>query len=133
MVFQRRPSRRRPRTHTGRCRTVDQPWRDPLMRKSLLLAFAILVALSCDENLPTGPQTFVAQLKIAVVHDTVVVGDTNVAQAQAFDASGNRIQSLSFLWTAADPSVIGLASPNPDTSSGRTRRLVGQKPGNSGV
>ncbi len=99
-----------------------------------LVGAAVFVVLSCDENLPSGPQTFVAQLKIAVPHDTLVVGDSNAAQAQALDASGNRIQSLAFTWSSTDSSIVGLVSPaSPDTSSGRARRLVGQRTGHSNV
>ena len=102
------------------------------MRKSLPLVFAAaIVALSCNENLPSGPETFAAQLKIVVSHDTLVVGDSNAAQAQALDASGNQIQSLAFTWSSSDNGIVGLASP--DTSSGRTRRLVGQKTGHAVV
>jgi len=99
-----------------------------------LVGATVLVVLSCDENLPSGPQTFAAQLKIAVSHDTLVVGDSNAAQAQALDAAGNRIQSLSFTWTSTDSGTVGLASPaSPDTSSGRARRLVGQRTGHANV
>jgi hypothetical protein len=105
------------------------------MRRALpLLCAGLVVAMSCDENLPNGPQTFAAQLRIAVSHDTLVVGDSSVASAQALDASGNQIRSLAFTWTSADSSVVAFAAPGtPDTSSGRTRRLVGQKTGRSGV
>ena len=99
-----------------------------------LVGAAVFVVLSCDENLPSGPQTFAAQLKIAVSHDTLVVGDSNAAQAQALDASGNRIQSLAFTWSSTDSSTVGLVSPaSPDTSSGRARRLVGQRTGHANV
>jgi Invasin, domain 3 len=105
------------------------------MRRSIPLACAaIFIALSCDENLPSGPQTFTAQLAIVVSHDTLVVGDSNVAQAQAIDAAGHRIQSLSFTWSSADSGVVGLlAFGSPDTSSGRARRLVGQRTGRASV
>ncbi len=99
-----------------------------------LVGAAVFVVLSCDENLPSGPQTFAVQLKIAVSHDTLVVGDSNAVQAQALDASGNRIQSLSFTWSSTDSSIVGLVSPaSPDTSDGRARRLVGQRTGHSNV
>jgi hypothetical protein len=105
------------------------------MRRSIPLACAAFVlVLSCDENLPSGPSTFAAQLRIAVSHDTLVVGDTNAAVAQALDNSGHQIESLAFTWTSVDSSTVGFASPgSPDTSSGRARRLVGKKTGRSGV
>ena len=105
------------------------------MRRFIPLACAALfVVVSCNENLPNGPQTFVAQLRIAVPHDTLVVGDSNAAQAQALDASGNQIESLTFTWTSADSSTVGFASPGAsDTSNGRTRRLIGQRTGRAGV
>lgn len=101
-------------------------------RRVVALA-AAFAALSCNENLPSGPQTFPATLKIAVSHDTVVVGDSNLAQAQAFDGAGHQIQSLTFGWTSADSGIVGLAVLANDTSGGRSRRLVGQKTGRSAV
>ena len=105
------------------------------MRRLLpLLCAGFFVAASCTENLPNGPETFPAQLRIAVAHDTLVVGDSSVAQAQAFDASGHQILALTFTWIFADSSVVGFAFPgSPDTSEGRTRRLIGEKTGRTGV
>jgi hypothetical protein len=105
------------------------------MRRALpFLCAGLIVASACDENLPNGPQTFGAQLRIDVSHDTLVVGDSSVAAAQALDASGHQIQSLTFNWTSADNSVVAFASTGTsDTSSGRIRRLVGQKVGRSAV
>jgi hypothetical protein len=105
------------------------------MRRSIPAVCAVaFVALSCAENLPNGPQTFLAQLKIVVPHDTLVVGDSSAAQAQALDASGNRIQSLAFSWASADSGIVGLATPaSPDTSAGRIRRFVGSRIGRSNV
>jgi hypothetical protein len=105
------------------------------MRRSIPAVSAVaFVAMSCAENLPNGPQTFLAQLKIVVPHDTLVVGDSSAAQAQALDASGNRIQSLAFSWASADSGIVGLATPaSPDTSAGRIRRFVGQRIGRSNV
>jgi hypothetical protein len=105
------------------------------MRRSIpLVGAAVLFVLSCDENLPTGPEAFAAQVKIVVSHDTLVVGDSNAAQAQAIDASGNRIQSLSFIWFSTDSSIVGLASPaSPDTSSGRGKTIIGQHTGRATV
>src|SRR6478736_7777091 len=105
------------------------------MRRAFpLLCAGLVAAFGCDENLPNGPQTFSAQLRIAVSHDTLVVGDSSVARAQALDASGHEIESLGFTWTSADSSTLAFASPGtPDTSNGRTRRFIGQKAGRSGV
>jgi hypothetical protein len=105
------------------------------MRRAFpLLCAGLVAAFGCNENLPNGPQTFAAQLRIAVSHDTLVVGDSTVAHAQALDASGHEIESLGFTWTSADSSTLAFASPgSPDTSDGRTRRFIGQKAGRSGV
>ncbi len=105
------------------------------MRRSIPLACAaVFIALSCSENLPTGPQTFSARLAFSVTSDTVVVGDSDLVEAQAFDAAGNPILSLSYAWSSADSGVVGLATPgNPDSSSGRSRRLVGRRTGHAVV
>jgi hypothetical protein len=101
-----------------------------MMRRHLAALLASLVLIvSCDEKLPTGPNTFAAQLAFLVAHDTVVVGDSSVARAQATDASGRQILSLSFGWTSADTSIVGLAASN--VSGDTTRRLVGRKTGKS--
>src|SRR5207247_9873943 len=99
-------------------------------------ATASIVALSCTENLPSGPGTFGARIQIVLSHDTLVVGDSSTAQAQAIDSQGHAIQSLSFTWRAADSTLLGLAtlSPaTPDASSGRAKRLVGLRTGRSVV
>lgn len=97
-----------------------------------LTAVAMLVsALSCTENLPNGPNTFPATIKISVPHDTLVVGDSSVAQAVATDASGRTIQSLTFVWTSADSTVVGFATPasTADAAAGRNRILIGRRSG----
>src|SRR4051794_29572453 len=100
------------------------------------LGALLLVALSCDENLPSGPNTFAGRIQIVVPHDTVVVGDSSAAQAQAFDAQGRAIQNLTFDWKSADATILGFATPatgNDDALNGRTRSFVGLKPGQSVV
>jgi hypothetical protein len=95
----------------------------------------LVVAMSCSENLPNGPNTFVATLKIGVAHDTLVVGDSSAVQAIATDGSGRTIQSLSFVWASADSAIVGFAAPaaTSDGSSGRARTLVGKRSGRSVV
>ena len=102
----------------------------------VLPATALLVsALSCKENLPSGPDTFPVTIKIGVAHDTIVVGDSSVVQAVATDGSGRTIQSLSFDWTSADSTIVGFATPasTPDGSSGRARTLIGRHGGKATV
>jgi hypothetical protein len=95
----------------------------------------LFFALSCSENLPNGPNTFAATIKIGVAHDTLVVGDSSAVQAIATDAAGNTIQSLSFAWTSADSTIVGFAAPaaTADGSSGRTRTLIGKRSGRAVV
>ena len=91
---------------------------------------------SCSENLPSGPEQFVAQLKIAVPHDTLVVGDSSTAQAQAFDEAGFAVSGLTFDWASASNAILGLAaaaSGSVEQTSGRTQILVGNRPGQSVV
>jgi hypothetical protein len=105
-------------------------------RRVVVLALAGIAALSCTENLPTGPAQFTGgSLSIVLPHDTIVVGDSNTASAQARDASGNFIQGLSFTWTTSDASVVGLSASTatPDAASGRSKALIGLKPGQSAV
>jgi len=66
-----------------------------LPRRSAFLAAALLVGIgsSCTENLPSGPDTFGATIRISVSRDTVVVGDSIGAQAQALDTQGRAIQA----------------------------------------
>ena len=106
--------------------------------RSAFFAAALLVGVgsSCTENLPTGPDTFGAAIKILVPRDTIVVGDSSAAQAQALDSQGRAIQGLTFTWTSGTPSVLDFATPataTPDGTAGRTRTLVGKFPGRSVV
>jgi hypothetical protein len=96
---------------------------------------SLFIALSCSENLPNGPNTFAATIKIVVPHDTLVVGDSSAAQAIATDGAGRTIQSLSFVWASADSTIVGFATPaaTSDGSSGRTRTFVGKRTGRSVV
>ncbi|HTE45537.1 MAG TPA: hypothetical protein VK636_09860, partial [Gemmatimonadaceae bacterium] len=99
-----------------------------------LTAFALLsIGLSCTENLPNGPNTFSASMKIVVPHDTVIVGDSSSAQAQVTDADGHVVQGLKFDWTSADSTIVGFAAAaaTDEGTSGRTRVLVARKTGRS--
>ena len=100
--------------------------------RRLLGAFAalVMVTTSCDEHLPSGPSTFATTIQIVVPHDTVVVGDSTAAQAQAVDAEGHTVQGLKFKWTSADPASLGVNAPTGDDgTAGRTQTLVGKKAG----
>ena len=103
-------------------------------RRAFSLWAALGMVVSCTENLPTGPDNFGVQLSIVVPHDTLVVGDSSVAQARATDGSGHQIQSLSFVWGSADSATLGLAfGSTADGTSGRQRIFVGRKTGRSSV
>jgi hypothetical protein len=90
-----------------------------------------LVLLSCDENLPSGPDTFPARLEIGVTSDTIVVGDSSKAQARAIGPNGGLISGLTFNWTTSSSATLGLASS--DSANARTRTLVGVKAGQSAL
>jgi hypothetical protein len=99
-----------------------------------MFAGLVLLTTSCDENLPVGPSTFATTLKIVVPHDTVVVGDSTAAQAEAVDAEGHVVQGLKFKWTSADAAILGLGTPAPndnDAAAGRSQILLGKKAGRS--
>ena len=103
-------------------------------RRALALSVVgvIGMALSCTENLPSGPDTFSASIRLVVPHDTTVVGDSSVAHAIVMDASGRVIEGLKFNWTSADPNVLGLATPastDSDAASGRAQTFVGKRIG----
>jgi hypothetical protein len=104
--------------------------------RSLCFAAALLVGSSCTENLPSGPDTFGATIKILVPRDTVVVGDSSAVQAQALDSQGHAIQGLKFNWTSGTPTVLDFSAPasgNADAEEGRVRTFVGKFPGRSVV
>src|SRR6266550_680946 len=109
--------------------TVSTRW----TRLALAAVAPLFFALSCTENLPNGPNTFGATIKISVPHDTLVVGDSSVAQAVATDANGRTIQSLFFTWTSADPTIVAIANPAAaaadNASGGRTMILIGRDAG----
>lgn len=97
-------------------------------------AACVAIATSCEENLPIGPNTFSATVQMVVAHDTVIIGDTSLATAKVTDASGREVLGLKFDWSSADSSVVGFAVPSDaDGATGRTRRLIGRKPGVANV
>ena len=96
-------------------------------RPAMFVAVALTVLVSCDENLPTGPDSFAAHLEIGVTSDTIVVGDSSKVQARAFGPSGVLISDLTFNWTSSSTGTLGLASADP--ANGHTRTLIGVKPG----
>ena len=95
----------------------------------------VAITSSCTENLPIGPDTFAAQVQIVAPHDTIVVGDSSAVSANATDGAGNRILSLKFGWTSADSTIVGFAATSADSDgvNGRTRILIGRRPGSSVV
>ncbi len=100
-----------------------------LSRPAMFAAAAVTVLLSCDENLPSGPDAFSARLEIGVVSDTIVVGDSGKAQARAIGPNGVLVSGLTFNWTTSSSATLGLASS--DSASARTRTLVGVRAGQS--
>jgi hypothetical protein len=100
-------------------------------RPAMFAAATLAVLLSCEENLPTGPDAFTARLEIGVTSDTIVVGDSSKAQARAVGPNGVLISDLTFSWTTSNGATLGLASS--DEASARTRTLVAIKPGQSVV
>ena len=100
-------------------------------RPALVAAATLTVLLSCEENLPTGPDAFVARLEIGVTSDTIIVGDSSKAQARAIGPNGVLISGLTFNWATASSAILGLAAS--DAAEARTRTLVAIKPGQSVV
>ena len=102
-----------------------------------LAVLAALVAVqSCEENLPSGPETFPATIRIRATGDTLVVGESRTIEAEAKDAAGNVVQGLSFNWAVSDTNVLGFVTPstsNDDVAAGRSRTLLGRRTGRSTV
>src|SRR4051812_1392598 len=101
--------------------------RSNMTRLALFGAATLTVLVSCNENLPTGPDTFAARLEIGVTSDTIVVGDSSKAQARAVGQNNVLISGLNFNWTTSSAATLGLASS--DEASARTRTLIAVKPG----
>jgi hypothetical protein len=105
-------------------------------RATLLAVASLFAAVSCEENLPNGPDRFPAQLRIVVPRDTIVVGDSTAAQAQAIDANGHVISGLTFKWASSNNNVVGLGIPpatDVDAVAGRTNSLISIRPGQATV
>jgi hypothetical protein len=97
---------------------------------------ALALAVSCDENLPSGPVNFAAGVRIVVPRDTIVVGDTSQASAEVVDGNGGKIQNLSFIWSTTDANVLSIADPvgtAAGDTSGRAKIFIGRRPGRSNV
>ena len=102
-----------------------------ISRPALFAAATLTVLLSCDENLPSGPDAFAVRLEIGVTSDTIIAGDSSKAQARAIGPNGGLISDLTFNWTTSSPATLALASS--DQPAGRTRTLIAVKPGQSVV
>lgn len=108
------------------------------VRRATTIGLASLASLvlttSCNENLPIGPDSFAASVQMIVPRDTLIVGDSSVATVKATDASGRQVLALKFGWSSADSSIISFATAaDSEAASGRTRVLVGKKPGRAAV
>ena len=101
------------------------------LRPAVLSATVLTVLLSCDENLPSGPDAFNVRLEIGVTSDTIIVGDSSKAQARAIGPNNVLISNLTFNWQSSVPATLGLAAS--DEAAARTRTLVAIKPGQSVV
>jgi hypothetical protein len=104
------------------------------LRRAGLVAALMSPAIalySCKENLPSGPATFAATLSLLGLPDTLVSGDSRLAQVQAKDAQGNLILNLAFTWSVADAAVAGLGAA--DTGKGGSRTVIAKATGRSNV
>ncbi len=99
-------------------------------RLGLVLLASAFVVVSCDENLPSGPNTFTVTQAIVSTGDTLVINQTRVVDARVTDAQGNVINGLRYGWASADTNIIGLTIPGTDSTAGQ-RRLVAKRPGQS--
>ena len=97
---------------------------------------SLVLSVSCDENLPSGPAQFTgARLTIQVPSDTLVVGTTRAASAITTDADGHRIALLQYSWASADSAILAVRRPagTAADSSGRSMVFAGKKPGRTTV
>ena len=97
----------------------------------LALIAAAFVVVSCDENLPSGPNTFTVTQTIVSTGDTLVINQARLVDAKVTDAQGNVINGLHYRWASADTNIIGLTIPAGIDSTGGQRRLVAKRPGRS--
>lgn len=102
-------------------------------RLGLVLAASALVVASCDENLPSGPNTFNVTQVIVSTGDTLVINQTRLVDAKVTDAQGNVINGLHYTWASADPTIVELQIPAGVDSTSGQRKLVAKKPGRSVV
>lgn len=96
----------------------------------LALIASAFVVISCDENLPSGPNTFNVTQVIVSTGDTLVINQTRLVDAKVTDAQGNVINGLHYAWASGDTNIIGLTIPAGDSTGGQ-RRLVAKRPGRS--
>lgn len=107
-------------------------------RVFLGIVAAVVAGTSCNENLPSGPNTFSARLTIVAAHDTTVVGDATNLTAQATDANGHLIQDLKYTWASADTTILGVATattvpPATGDSAGHVKTFRGKHAGLTSV
>jgi hypothetical protein len=94
-----------------------------------MIASVVLVA-SCDENLPSGPNTFSVTTQIVSTGDTLVIGQTRQVQARVTDAQGNVINGLHYAWKSADSNLVAVRQLTAATDSlGQTMELTAKRPG----
>jgi hypothetical protein len=104
------------------------------VRRAGLVAVVMAPAValySCKENLPSGPATFAATLTLSALPDTLVSGDSRLAQVQAKDAQGNLILDLAYTWSVVDGTVAGLGAA--DTGKGGSRTVIAKGTGRTNV
>jgi hypothetical protein len=103
-------------------------------RLGLALLASAVVVVSCDENLPSGPNTFSVTQAIVSTGDTLVINQSRLVDAKVTDPQGNVINGLFFAWTSADSNIVAVRQPSrvpPPDSGARTMELVAKRPGRS--
>jgi len=79
---------------------------------------AALVCTACTPETPpeppsnTGPGTTVSRVEITAARTRVLVGDSILFRARAFDSAGNELD-VTFLWQSGGPGILEIGPDSP--------------------
>jgi hypothetical protein len=84
----------------------------------LAVAASVVAALwACNENLPTGPDTFTVSMVVSAWSDTVVVGDSKTTLVKTTDPQNREIQGLHYSFKFADSTIASFTQDASNTNA----------------